>query len=341
MTITRREFGAGVLATGVTASAPRARAQTSDDLVAAAKKEGRVVVYSGFLSPQTHDPIGRAFEAKYGVKVDVFTARGNELRERVRVEQQTGRFLGDVLHNAILLTLQQIAGEAPVEPIGSLTGAARLKPAFAARATDLLVPIFTINYGFLVNTGLVKPGEEPKAWKDLLDPKWRDKILFDDPRTPGGGRVLFHMTMDKYGRGFHEALAKQEPTFSRDYGEASRRIARGEFAIYVPFIFSQVATLKGLPVRAIVPEDGVVYGSYSTSILRKAPHPNAARLLSNFYLSDEAQAIYAENGLGVVIDDLKAKISPQMAPFASPKPLVEEDGTRYDAYLALAKEIYK
>ena len=345
MNITRRDLGKG-LAAGAVALAPGfdARAQgakSREELIAAAKREGRVIVYSGYLSPQTHDPIGKAFEQKYGVKVEVFTARGNELRERIRVEQLSHRFLGDVLHNATLLTLQQIPAEAPVEPIGGLAGAARLKPEFAARASDLQVPIFTINYGFLVNANLVKPGEEPRKWQDLLAPQWKGKILFDDPRTPGGGRVLFHMTTDKYGREYPEKMAVQEPTFSRDYGEAVRRIARGEYTIYIPLIFSQAGPLKGLPVRVVIPEDGVTYGSYSVSILKNAAHPNAARLLADFYLSDEVQAIYAETGHGIVVKDLAAKISPEMAPFASVKPLVDEDLTRYEPFLKLAKEIYK
>jgi iron(III) transport system substrate-binding protein len=345
MNITRRAAGKGLLASGaLAASGVPTRAQvgkTREEMIDLAKKEGKAVVYSGYLSPQTHDPINKLFEQKYGVKVEVFTARGNELRERVRVEQLSNRFLGDVLHNAILLTSQQIAGEGVVEPHGGLPAAARLKPEFASRADALQVPIFTINYGFLVNSNMLKPEDAPKKWEDLLDPKWKGKILFDDPRTPGGGRVAFHQTADKYGKGFHEKLALNQPMFSRDYGEAARRVARGEFPIYIPLIFSQAAPLKGLPVRSIVPEDGVIYGSYSSAILKNAPHPNAGRLLADFYLSDEAQAIYADSGHGIVIKDLKAKLNPEMEPFALAKQLVEEDATRYDSYLQLAKDIYK
>ena len=163
---------------------------------------------------------------------------------------------------------------------------------------------------------------------------------FYDPRTAGGGRVMFHQTMDKYGRAYHEALAKQAPAFSRDYGEAARRVARGEFALYIPLIFSQIEPLKGLPVRYVIPEDGVTYGSYSVSILKNAQHPNAARLLADFYLTDEVQALYARTGHGIVIDGLVADLSPEARELANVKPLVAEDFTRIEAYLALAKEIY-
>ncbi len=149
------------------------------------------------------------------------------------------------------------------------------------------------------------------------------------------------MTSDKFGRGYHEKLTRQEPVFSRDYGEAVRRVTRGEFAVYLPLIFSQAAPLKGLPVKYVVPQEGVTYGSYCVSILRNCPHPNAARLLADFYLSDEAQGVYANSGHGVVIGDMKTPIAPDMQPLANVKPLVDEDFSRIEPYLALAKEIYK
>jgi iron(III) transport system substrate-binding protein len=341
MNPTRRQATIGMASLAAsTGLGGRARAVDREAMIAAAKKEGRVVVYSAYLSANTHEPINKAFEAKYGIKVENFNARGNELRERIRVEQLTGRFLGDVQHNALTQTLVWAAAENNIEKHGGLPGAARLNAEFKPIADDFQVPIFTINYGFLLNTAKVPMGEEPKKWTDLLDPKWKGKILFDDPRTAGGGRVMFHQTMDKYGRSFHEALAKQAPEFSRDYGEAAKRLARGEYSIYIPLIFSQIQPLKGLPVRYVIPEDGVTYGSYTVSILKNPPHPNAARLLADFYLTDEVQAIYANTGHGIVIEGLKADLSPEARAMANVKPLVEEDFTRIEKYLALAKEIY-
>ena len=329
---------AGASLSGLGAS--RALAAPNAALVEAARREGRVVVYSAYISPSSHGRIAAAFEKAYGIRIEYLTARGAELRERARIEQSAGRFLGDVQHTASSVAALTIGVDKSIEPHGGLPNMARLKPDFASRADEMQTPIFTINYGMLVNTAMVKPSEEPKTWADLLDPRWKGKILFDDPRTAGGGRVMFHMTMDKFGRAYHEKLAAQQPVFSRDYGEAARRVARGEFAIYVPLILSEYARLKGLPVKMVIPEDGVTYGSYSASVLRNAPHPNAARLLCDFYLSDEVQEIYADTGHGIVISDLKAKLSPEVAALADVKPLVVEDFTRIDEYLALAKEIY-
>ncbi len=335
---------ANLFAAGVALWAANATAQTSaewDSIVAAAKKEGKVVAYSGYVSPDTHDAIARAFDRKYGIKIDYLTARGTELRERIRSEQSAGRFLGDVLHNALTLLEITHANDKPLQPHGGIPASDRLKADFKGRATGHWVPIFTINYGFLVNNNLVKPGEEPKGWQDLLDPKWRGKILSDETRAAGGGRVMFHMTYDKFGADFHEKLAAQKLVFARDYRESTRRVARGEYPIYIPLILSDIVNLKGLPVRYVIPSEGVSYGSYGAAVLRNAPRPNAARLLVNFYLSDEAQTIYAKSAHGYVVDKITENLAPDIEALASVKPLVPEDFTKIQVRLDQAKAIYK
>jgi iron(III) transport system substrate-binding protein len=323
--------------------APAVMAQPASDwdaVIAAAKREGQVVVYSTYVSPTTHQAIGQAFEQKYGIKVELLQGRG-EIRERVRIEQASGRYLGDVLHTAITIAIRARDENQSLHPLGPLPGVARLKPEFARRADPYMAPIFTINYGLLVNTRLVKPGEEPKGWRDLLDPKWKGKILADDPRAAGGGRVMFHMTYDKFGRAYHEQLATQNLTFARDYQESARRVARGEYPIYIPFILSEGANLRGLPVKYVVPQEGVTYGSYASTILKNPPHPHAARLLADFYLTDTAQAIYARTGHGIAVANLTEALAPDVEKLANAPLLVEEDFSRIDEMYANAREIYK
>jgi iron(III) transport system substrate-binding protein len=317
--------------------APEAFAQPAvnwDAVVAAAKREGQVVVYSTYVSPTTHQAIGQAFERKYGIRVELLQGRG-EIRERARIEQVSGRFLGDVFHTAITVAIRARDESQILQPLGALPGLARLKPEFARRADAYMAPIFTINYGILVNTRLVKQGDEPNGWLDLLDPKWQGKILADDPRASGGGRVMFHMTYDRFGRAFQEKLATQKLSFARDYQESVRRVARGEFPIYVPFILSEAANLRGLPVTYVIPQEGVTYGSYASTILKNPPHPNAARLMADFYLSDEAQEIYARSGHGITIVDLREQLAPDIAKLANVRPLVDEDFTRIDEMFAM------
>jgi iron(III) transport system substrate-binding protein len=322
-------------------AAPAQTAKGWDDVIAAAKKEGEVIVYTAYLSPQTNEPIARAFEKKYGVKVTYLAARGSEIRERIRSEQNANRFIGDLLHHALSSVSTWAEADNNLQELKGVPNAARLKEPFRSAADKFQVPIFTINYGFLVNTRLVKPEDEPKKWADLLDPKWQGKAILDDPRAAGGGAVMFRMLHDKYGKEFLEKLAAQKPVLARDYAIMARRVAQGEFALYYPYILSDYSNIKGLPVKYIVPEDGVTYGSYSAAVMRNAPHPNAARLLADFYLSDEVQTIYAKEAHGIVVDGVKEKLAPETVALMNAKPLVKENFPAIDAMYALAKEIYK
>ena len=85
------------LAVGLASLAFPASAQDAgwDSVVAAAKKEGKVVVYSMALGAPYYLAVLKAFEAKYGIKVESLDLRASELAERVRTEQAAGRFLGD------------------------------------------------------------------------------------------------------------------------------------------------------------------------------------------------------------------------------------------------------
>jgi iron(III) transport system substrate-binding protein len=91
--------------------------------------------------------------------------------------------------------------------------------------------------------------------------------------------------------------------------------------------------LEGLPLKTIVPSEGVVYVLYQAAIFKNAPHPNAARLLMDFLLSEEAQSIYARDGYGPVVAGASG---------ASTPPLLGTSELATAAEMAgFAKEIYQ
>ena len=101
----RRRKVLGLLAAApAVASSARAQDADWDKVVDAAKKEGKVVVYTAAIGSPFHKKVFNAFEAKYGIKVELLEARASEVRERVRVEQAAGRFLGDLHHNGSTTT---------------------------------------------------------------------------------------------------------------------------------------------------------------------------------------------------------------------------------------------
>jgi iron(III) transport system substrate-binding protein len=315
-------------------------AQEVDDpvLVAAAKKEGKLTFYTSFLGAPFHLAAIKSFERKYGITVELLDVRASELRERLRTEQAAGRFIGDVIQNgAATMIRSQRDGE--LQPHGGIVSASRLSA--QQPATDVLVPSYILAYGILVNTARVKSEEEPKSWKDLLSPAWRDKILCDDMRAIGGGQVMFSVLQDAFGREFHEKLAAQQPIFSRDVGNDERRVARGEYPMRIPQLFSNTTVLKGLPIRLVIPVEGVPYIRFDMALIKNAPHPNAARLFINHYLSDEVQVIYGNAGLIPVVPAVNGMIREEMRALTSAKLLGTTNVDTQDAMLALAREIYK
>ena len=307
-------------------------------VVDAAKKEGKVVMYSGAVGTPTTPKIAAAFEARYGIRVEVLEARASELRERIRTEQAAGRVLGDVSHNGSTTTALQLA-EGTFQPHGPLPNAG--KPVAPFGVDEIRVPIYVIPYGILVNTDMVKPAEEPKSWKDILDPRWKGKILADDMRALGGGAVLFVVAQQKFGREFHDKLAQQQPHMNRELRGNYRRVARGEYPLYVPFTLPDLFDLGGLPVKAVIPTEGAPYVRFDGAIFKGAPRPNAARLLVDFFMSEEVQTIFANVGYGPVISGLESKITPEARPLAQAKLLGTTDPKIMDDMLKLAREIYK
>ena len=338
--ITRRAALLGLAAGSALLSAPD-MARAEDDwskIVEAAKKEGHVVLYSAFVGLAAHQNLKKDFEATYGITVDILEARASEVRERIRIEQAAGRFVADVSENGRTTTTLQVEQDHVFDPHGPLPSLGHLKPEFTA--DDIKLPVFAIVYGILVNAGLVKPGDEPKSWLDLADPRWKGKILSDDFRALGGGGVLFFVLQEKFGRDFQEKLAKQDLKFSREIPANERRIARGEYPLYLPVSLTSVPELKGLPVRFIAPKEGLPYIGYDLALLKKAPHPNAARLLMEYYLGKKMQQSFAVLGLLPVTTDTLDQVDPSIAELQKSKLLGTTDAKRMDQMLALARDIY-
>jgi iron(III) transport system substrate-binding protein len=341
--LTRRSLVRMTLASLTAAGTMRSAAAQGPDAewrktIDAARKEGKVVVYNGAVGTPALPKVLAAFEAKYGLRTELLEARASELRERIRTEQAAGKVLGDVSHNGSTTTALQLA-EGTFVPYGVLPGAGRPVAPFKADGTR--VPIYVIQYGILINTDLVKPGEEPRSWKDLLHPRWKGKILSDDMRALGGGAVFFMVTTQKFGKEFHDRLAAQQPHMNRELRGNYPRVARGEYPLYAPYTLPDILELKGLPVKAILPEEGCPYVRFDGAVFKGAPRPNAARLLLDFFLSDEAQLLYGNLGFVMTVGGLEGKVTAEARALAQARLLGTTDPTLQDEMLKLARSIYK
>ena len=312
-----------------------------EQVIAAARKEGLVRLYTGMVGSTATPAIVNAFRAKYGIRVEVLEVRASELRERVRTELVANRVLSDVMWTSAVQTRQFAAEDKTIQPFGILPSLKNISNELRElwKSPDVHVPTFTVRYGLLINTALVK--DPPKTYADLLDPRWKGKILADDFRAAGGGSTFFTVTYNVFGPDYLRRLEQNAVTFTRDQRAAERRVARGEYEIYLPFSLNNLPPLQGLPAAAIVLDEGITYTPFSASLVRNAPHPNAGKLFIDFMISIEGQTIFAANGLGPVVAGLGDKFPPVLRPFSDAKLLGARDGTQDDFMFKAAKEIFK
>jgi iron(III) transport system substrate-binding protein len=307
-------------------------------LIEAAKKEGKLVFYTSYVTPQMHAAVKDGFEKTFGITVDLLNVRASELNERVRAEQAAGRFLGDVVQHG-QASINRFTQAGNTQPLGAIAAAQDLIDGQPAEPNQ--IGSFIGAYAILANNNLVKPGDEPKSWLDLLDPKWKGKILTDDMRAAGGGNAVFSATYSALGEDFHRKLAANDVTISRDVGEAERRAARGEFSLYMPQVSSDLTGLRGLPVRLVVPREGIAYVRLDLAFLKNAPHPNAARLFIEYYLSEENQKRIAAWGVLPVIKGADSALPPEVQPMAKAKFMGTIVADTQQKMLDLATAIYK
>jgi len=319
---------------------PAMAQQDWNAVLAAAKKEGTVTVYHAQLGAAHWKDVVRAFEGKYGIKVQEYDARASELTERVRVEQTSKRYVADVeFHGKASIAQQQLDNDFIAE-LGDIPNGKNLRDDF--HADKYSIPAWSQIVCMLANTNLVKPEDEPKNWPDLLDPKFKGKLLSDDMRAVGSGQTMFGVTYRKYGPEFHQKLKAQDLFFSRDLQVNSRSIARGEKSIFIQQIIAFASALKGLPVKVLLPSDGCPFTGIRGAVLKGAPHPNAARVFINHFLELDSQVRYANAWMVTVVKGVAEKLTdPDAKRYAQVKLMGEIEYADREPSLKAANEIYK
>jgi ABC-type Fe3+ transport system substrate-binding protein len=321
------------------ATAPASAQDASwDAVVTAAKQEGKVVVYNMALGAPYFQAVIKSFEKTYGIPVESLDLRASELVERIRTEQSAGRYLGDAEMVTTTMIEEQLKNGDFIQKLPPIPNAANLRPPF--KTTDFSVPAYVQPMGILINTKLVRDEDVPTSWNDLNAPKWKGKLLSDDMRPLGSGNTLFAILQKSMGADFNEKLAEQKPVFSRDMRNDARRIARGEYPIYITQVFAFASDLKGLPVKVVVPKEGAPYAQMDMAMLRSAPHPNATRLFMQHFLSVDSQALYANAWMLPVVQGAAERADPDAQPYANAKLMGPAKLSERADMMALARKLY-
>ncbi|MBN9081676.1 MAG: hypothetical protein BGP04_10960 [Rhizobiales bacterium 62-17] len=283
---------------------PAKAAESWDSVVAAAKTERNLVIYHSQFGAGYFTDAVKKFERDTGIRVRLLDGRATEISERIRSEGASNRRIGDLVFSSTAI-LQTLEDERLLLPVGNIPNLSNLRES----ASTTRAPAFRQIIGILVNTDLVSEKDEPRHWQDILDPKWKGKILSNEPRTVGAGLGALGPLWRTFGETYIEALSKQGVTFSRDVRLEERRIAMGEFSMLISEMLAFSKELKDLPVKMITPEPSSPYTPIDMSVIGNAPHPNAARLFINYFLSDPVQLAYAKAGMRPVVKGVIEQLS--------------------------------
>lgn len=275
-----------------------------DKTVAAAKKEGKIVIYSSG-GEETRTVFGDGLKKKFGLETEWVGGRGPELSEKIMMERRAGLHIVDVLIGAsqpALMTLKPAGALQKLETELILPEVidpkAWLLGEFPWLDRDHYIMSFMAypDTTYVMNTDMVKPADLT-SFKELLNPKWKGKIVMDDPTFPGSGGAFFIGISKIMGLDFMRELVKQEPFLTRDRRLLIEWVARGKYAIglapHTPFIpeFQNA----GAPLAIGRPKEGSYFSSGIgiLSLVNEPPHPNAARVFANWILTKEAQIAHA------------------------------------------------
>jgi len=269
-----------------------------------AKKEGKLVIYG--LGEPFLTPIATTFKKRYaGITIEAFDEPGAQSRERIIAEQKTSRLIGDII----------IAGPTNHQMLTDLNYLEPFKTSqWANMIPELLPDIPNTNplrasvFSVAINSKLIPPAEEPKVWADLLQSKFKGKMASDDPRGSGGGAGMIASLEKAFGVEYLHKLAAQDIFFSRDSGTILANLVRGEYSLFITASHDEIiaARKSGAPLKFLKPADGVRAAGNFQSIVKNAPHMNAAKLWVEWSTSEEGQQAFAKTGQAAARKGIKA-----------------------------------
>ena len=284
----------------------------------AAQKEGRLVVYGppGVDQQKLYTEIFQQTFPK--IKVNYTPGRMSEIMSRIMAEQRAGMRQADLVlggTDSLLGTLKEKGFLQPIRPVLVLpeildTAAWFKGKLWFADKEDKFIPMWrAVPYtAACVNTNLVKANELKSYW-DLLQPKWKGKIVSQDLRVGSARNQMYTLYARKdLGPEYLKRLySEMDVTLSRNLPQIADWVAGGKFAIAIGGVDCDDLAAKGLPVVPIHLEGvaAVGAGTDPASWLASSPNTNAAKVFLNWILSRDGQTQFQkltrENSLRVDI----------------------------------------
>jgi iron(III) transport system substrate-binding protein len=272
-----------------------AGAGAQDPRLEAARKEGKVVWYTSLAVPSA-EKVAKLFEAAYpGIKVETHRTGSQRILQRVMQELSANLKIVDVIHTSdaghfVLLKEKKLLMKY------TPPGVEAFPPGFKDRDGYYYGLRATVNV-IAYNTKAVTAAEAPKTWKDLLDPKWKGKLVTAHPGYSGVISTHVLALVNLLGWDYFKQLGGNGVMIVQSAVDPSGVVASGERPVAVDggdYTFYQVKK-QGNPVEIVYPKEGVPLVVSPTAIAGFAPHPNAAKLFTDFTFTRELQQVLADS----------------------------------------------
>jgi iron(III) transport system substrate-binding protein len=290
-------FCALLFAAAAVIGIPAANAQeTTPAMIAAAKKEGKVTWYTS-VDVKVAEGVAKAFRAEYpGIDIEVERSGSERVFQRINQEQQSSIHNVDVVNSSdashFLYWKQQkwLASHTPPDVKRFPAQYKDPEGYYAAWRATLSV------MGY--NTKLIDAKDAPTGYADLLDLKWKGKLVKAHPGYSGTALTGTYAIVKALGWDYLEKLSKQSVMQVQSTTATPKSIANGERVVMVDGneynMFIEIDAKS--PVKIIYPKEGTPFVTSPVAIFADAPHPNAARVLENFLFTAKIQQLTVDQG---------------------------------------------
>jgi iron(III) transport system substrate-binding protein len=272
-------------------------AEIDPALVAAAKREGRLTLYTPLIIDQIGRPLVAAFRTKYGIAVDYQRMDSNQVILKVLNEFRARRAVGDVITTS--LGIQALISAKAIKPFKSVS--ADELPARYKDPNGYWTSVRLHVFGPAINTNLVRAEDRPKTFDDLLDPKWAGKMVWRRSNMTGSAGFIANILAtrgEQQGMEYLRRLARQRViAVSISDRALLDQVIAGEYAMAIAMTNHniEISRKQGAPV-AWIPLEPALMTSEQIGLTTLAPHPNAAMLFVEYALSKEGQTVFQNAG---------------------------------------------
>jgi len=271
-----------------------AHAQAADQaLLDKAKGEGKASFYANITAVE---PIMKAFAADTGVKGEYTRISTAKFVATAITEFEAGKFMADVVQ-APLPILELLKEKGILARYRSPAAAGY--PQWTKK--DDYIQLFGVEYIALIyNKELAKKADVPRRYEDLTDPKWKDKIVMPNPANHATtigwliGLKEHVFKSEAEWMKFVKGLASNRPMFVASLGPTPAPIESGEKLIGISMP-KYIITKAPAPLDWARVSQPMLGTPRAIAVASKAPHPNAARLFVDYWLSEKAMGMLARD----------------------------------------------